>query len=427
MANRLLFTRLLNSPMVRFIVLVVLLSCQPLLSMAQVSLNEFLAGSFDATQLESLKEQRRFVEENGFKSPVLREVEFRMRSNRFENGLTDYRLRFSPINPWEKAANKKYRNAVEEELDVESKFTLNEIFRVRYQLAIRYLNYLELKRIEENNITFYTSLLALVRSQPRRFDVRGVIDLDKALLRSELQLKDLEAEIELMNRSLLGNGSPSSGLLISRDSLVKLDEISTWEQAMGVSAILNSNLELELSQKERATDEADQKIEETQAFSNLGYLQAEYRVDENRNFGENIGMQLAVLLPVTNPDKPDLERRRLNLLKDLYELEEDKEELTSVIIGTQISLKKALAQHALVFEKLIKYDDFKADELGANNDIKVTIELQEMRSFLYAEEISLYCDALNLYIDQLANSGSLVSTPYMNYLSASKAEFDVYR
>lgn len=413
--------------MVRFIVLVVLLSCQPLLSMAQVSLNEFLAGSFDATQLESLKEQRRFVEENGFKSPVLREVEFRMRSNRFENGLTDYRLRFSPINPWEKAANKKYRNAVEEELDVESKFTLNEIFRVRYQLAIRYLNYLELKRIEENNITFYTSLLALVRSQPRRFDVRGVIDLDKALLRSELQLKDLEAEIELMNRSLLGNGSPSSGLLISRDSLVKLDEISTWEQAMGVSAILNSNLELELSQKERATDEADQKIEETQAFSNLGYLQAEYRVDENRNFGENIGMQLAVLLPVTNPDKPDLERRRLNLLKDLYELEEDKEELTSVIIGTQISLKKALAQHALVFEKLIKYDDFKADELGANNDIKVTIELQEMRSFLYAEEISLYCDALNLYIDQLANSGSLVSTPYMNYLSASKAEFDVYR
>ena len=304
MANRLLFTRLLNSPMVRFIVLVVLLSCQPLLSMAQVSLNEFLAGSFDATQLESLKEQRRFVEENGFKSPVLREVEFRMRSNRFENGLTDYRLRFSPINPWEKAANKKYRNAVEEELDVESKFTLNEIFRVRYQLAIRYLNYLELKRIEENNITFYTSLLALVRSQPRRFDVRGVIDLDKALLRSELQLKDLEAEIELMNRSLLGNGSPSSGLLISRDSLVKLDEISTWEQAMGVSAILNSNLELELSQKERATDEADQKIEETQAFSNLGYLQAEYRVDENRNFGENIGMQLAVLLPVTNPDKP---------------------------------------------------------------------------------------------------------------------------
>ena len=413
--------------MVRFIVLVVLLSCQPLLSMAQVSLNEFLAGSFDATQLESLKEQRRFVEENGFKSPVLREVEFRMRSNRFENGLTDYRLRFSPINPWEKAANKKYRNAVEEELDVESKFTLNEIFRVRYQLAIRYLNYLELKRIEENNITFYTSLLALVRSQPRRFDVRGVIDLDKALLRSELQLKDLEAEIELMNRSLLGNGSPSSGLLISRDSLVKLDEISTWEQAMGVSAILNSNLELELSQKERATDEADQKIEETQAFSNLGYLQAEYRVDENRNFGENIGMQLAVLLPVTNPDKPDLERRRLNLLKDLYELEEDKEELTSVIIGTQISLKKALAQHALVFEKLVKYDDFKADELGANNDIKVTIELQEMRSFLYAEEISLYCDALNLYIDQLANSGSLVSTPYMNYLSASKAEFDVYR
>ena len=111
----------------------------------------------------------------------------------------------------------------------------------------------------------------------------------------------------------------------------------------------------------------------------------------------------------------------------MYELEEDKEELTSVIIGTQISLKKALAQHALVFEKLIKYDDFKADELGANNDIKVTIELQEMRSFLYAEEISLYCDALNLYIDQLANSGSLVSTPYMNYLSASKAEFDVYR
>ena len=162
---------------------------------AQFTMEGYLSNAVASTEIESIKEQQYYVAQHGFKSPIIREVELRMRASRFENGsLDDYKLRFSPINPFERKANKNYRNVVQEQLNVELKFGLNEVLRVRYQVLIDHVYLSQQILLQEQQLQFFENLLKMTQSQPKRFELKDVMQLDKELLGLQLSLEKLTNE-----------------------------------------------------------------------------------------------------------------------------------------------------------------------------------------------------------------------------------------
>lgn len=95
--------------------------------LAQFSMEGYLSNAVSDSELQFFKDRQDFVNENGFKSPILREVEFRARVRTFDEGFSDYRLRFSPLNPFEIAANKDYRNELNQQLSISYLLNLEEV------------------------------------------------------------------------------------------------------------------------------------------------------------------------------------------------------------------------------------------------------------------------------------------------------------
>ena len=79
------------------IVLTVLLILSACPLWGQFSMEAYLGRSRYDVDLQSFQSVRDYIDNSKFRSPLLREVEVRLRENQNQDGIDDYRLRFSPI------------------------------------------------------------------------------------------------------------------------------------------------------------------------------------------------------------------------------------------------------------------------------------------------------------------------------------------
>lgn len=393
---------------------------------AQFTMEGYLSNAIASTEIESIKEQQYYVAQHGFKSPIIREVELRMRASRFENGsLDDYKLRFSPINPFERKANKNYRNVVQEQLNVELKFGLNEVLRVRYQVLIDHFYLSQQISLQERQLRFFENLIKMAQSQPKRFELKDVMQLDKELLGLQLSLEKLTNERAQLTYLIRQTYAYSGQIDIKPNQLIRLDQILGMLPERLDTTGFENNLLIQNEQQKQLVAESELNIRKKESFSDMGYLQAEYRYSDNQDIGESLGLQVAVLIPVTNPDKPDLERRRLDMLEDMKQLEEDKRNVDASMEFTRMEMESLFRQHMMVSSKKSKYEQLQLTANSKSSSIDTNIELYTLLADLNSKELGLYASILEKYITQLANYGLLVESPFINYLSKDQIQFSI--
>ena len=287
---------------------------------AQFSMEKYLSNSVQAIEIKSIQNQQQYLVESSFRSPILREVEFRMRANQFGEGLDDYRLRFSPLNPFERSANKNYSAVIEEQKKMEFRWTLNEVFKSRYGMMIKHFYLYQQQQNLSKKVTFYNDLLSLARLRPNTYSVKDVIRTDRSILKAQIKLAELKGSQEQLEYLINQTYSYAGELTWDKNLLIKPAQISDWLKEHNVPAIDN-NLFIQNEIKKGILAESEFTIKKQESFSNIGYVQAEYREDADNTFGQKLGIQVAMTIPIVNPDKPDLARRRLKMIKDIQELE----------------------------------------------------------------------------------------------------------
>ena len=57
-------------------------------------------------------------------------------------------------------------------------------------------------------------------------------------------------------------------------------------------------------------------IEKSESLNNIGYFQAEYDTERGDEPYDHFGYQIGIRIPIVNPDKPQLNRRKLALMDD---------------------------------------------------------------------------------------------------------------
>ena len=169
-------------------------------------------------------------------------------------------------------------------------------------------------------------------------------------------------------------------------------------------------------------DEQRIVVEKAEGRRNIGYIQAEYDRWSGNEFAKHFGVQIGVRLPITNADKPDLSRRKLNLIEDKADIVREKTVLDVQCELLKLDLDYLFSQNGLITGAIENDILLKLLRQDRNLKPKGLIEAQKSILKMKKYEKLIRWDIYKSFIDYLYYSGKLVDVPVRNYLSEKLEE-----
>lgn len=396
-------------------------------SFSQFDMEGFLSTSRSDISLNPSQSKLDFLNENNFNGPWLSRVEFRTRSNDANISQDDFRLRFTPANPAELKANKRYYNKQIVLLNLEYQEALNKALKQRYLIMVNHLFEFEKVAYLEKQLDVNRQLIEMMNlgSGTYSMDLGDLIDAESNEL--DLNLSIGNAKIELKEIVYLIN------------EVYEFNGEINWneEEIIEVQGILNLFEEF----KAHPTGEhiyltkIDQKnalaaerfnIEKSETLRNIGYFQAEYDVDRGNESSEHFGYQIGIRIPIVNPDKPDLNRRKLALMDDEEVLEEKKDEYRREMELAVLRMEHYAHQYYEINKKLTAFSKQNFLSLQSpekSPKISDLIKLNEFHIELRDRKNSVQKKIYETYLNYLDLNGKLSEAPLRNFLSKDLTEF----
>ena len=395
-----------------------LLLVRSFIASGQIAPIDILSSQFSENELSVLDARKDFLEENKFNSPWFRELDFRVRSNDTEVDLEDYRLRLGLLNPKEIKANRKYYQLLLDQQSLERKKLINDILLRRYELLIEHFYLSNTLTINAGYVLELQQLRDLVINETS--DIAEVVDLEMEITKLELRNTNLRQQSEIVQ---LGLGIAENQLLKwNNDDVVNPLDVNN---IISLNTGDNRPLGVLEVEQELEREETILSIKKAEAFSNLGYLQAEYDSDRGNDFERHFGFQIGIQIPVFNRDRPNIQRRQLEIVEDRAKLEMIKQEELVRFSEYKSNIKHLADQYTVVEKSFSKLDTLKALTAQNGATIKSYSALAEYDYFLLSRGITLQSNLLRQYVQLLHLQGILSDEPYVNYLSSGLENFSI--
>jgi len=386
----------------------------------QFDVNTYLSNSSSEIEMQSIKEQWRYLSETDFRSPFFRELEFRVRARDFDTGPDDYRFRLSPLNPYERRANKQYSTVIGVQMESQKVVEFSSVLEKRYLIIIRHIYLKKATDLEKSASDYYHHLLET--KSKFKGSAKDLIELDRRLLSIALHQDDLQAEIDKAEYLIRLGYQFEGDISWGNYPLVTVETIQA--QLMQFNDFNpETNIYVKNEQNKIRVGEKNLEVNRQEAFSNIGYVQAEYRPYRGESFSETAGVQIGFQLPVVNPDRPDQERRKLRLIKDKKDVSEVKREVELNIYNYKNSLTKTIQKYERVSKKLTSLQEFAISTTFSN--VESLLELREYKDELQEMQLDMYIQIFSAYIHWLHYYGKLVEVPYRNYLTDNVDIFEM--
>ena len=377
---------------------------------AQFDPNVYLGRLTTEAEVAAIQKRIEFLRTEDVSSPFVREVEVRARMRDLETSPDDYRFRLSPLNPAERKANQRYFDVLRQQFESEKRVVWSNILTSRYLNLIRLAHIEAMERVNRTALERYQNLI--MSNNQGEYSGKERIRLEKRVLFVNLDQSELKHDKEEV-AYLIGKSVDFEGPL----SLAGFNLISPESIARSYRSLLADSLQNVLVHNEQQkvrVREAELEVNEKESFGDIGFVQAEYRGDNGNTAAERLGFQVGVSLPIVNPDRPDLQRRRLELIEEQYELTEIETELEDEQFAHENLLKLRLRQYQRLDSTLTVIKTF---DQAAINDVETLLEIEDFKHDLEVRMLSVYEDLLIEYIGLLEKRGLLVREPLINYLS----------
>jgi hypothetical protein len=301
------------------------------------------------------------------------------------------------------------------QLELQRQVSLSELLKSRYTMIVRIISLQEEMKLEQQNLKTLDQLKLLAKD-----DKSELVKIDFDLTKSKIRLVEFEGRLSELITELRSYYTFEGQLQIESEQMISVADVRSrlleYKQREFNSILYESRkLELEIEKSEL-------NIRQTESFSNIGFVQAEFRERRGETFDEQFGIQFGFNIPIVNPDKPDLQRRKLNMIEEekslsIYKMKIDKE------------VKQIESQLDVLFKKwdLLNSKSAEINKLLNLNstDLDLLFELivyQQALNQRLAE--TRYAITLN-YLEWLELSGLLVSNPLRNHLSIAYEQLDI--
>jgi hypothetical protein len=391
---------------------------------AQFSANEFLNQARNDVRLYEYEQKSKFLEKNPYKSPWIQRTEFRVRTNDLNISADDYRFRINPTNPFEIRENKKYYQMEFDLLFSDYQKSLNSALIERYQLLLDYLEYDDRILQKNTQIGLFQDELRILDAQADDpgFSLIDYLEARESLIQARLESNQLEHQKNLVQMEIRTKYSFEGDIAADQVILVDLQTIRNWigtifNEFDTVDNILIKNLH----QKNLLTEQRI-KLEKAEDRRNIGFLQAEYDRERGNELNDHMGFQIGVRIPLTNPDRPDMNRSKIDLLEDQADLMEKKAEVSLQGELSRLKLDYLFNQYDLIASEMDNNDFVKI--LSRSPDLKPDDLIKARRAILRLKRLEheIKWEIYNAYIEYLYFSGRLIEPPLRNYLSANLEE-----
>lgn len=408
-----------------FITTIILIMCCIGLQ-AQFSMEEFLGTAREDLSLKSAQDKMDFLKENNFNGPWLSRVEVRSRSNDANLSQEDFRFRLTPGNPSELKAYKRYYDKQVDFLSLEYQDLLNTALRERYFLAIDHVFESRQKQNLEKQLEINRRLLDLINQSTGVYemDIGNLIDAESDDLDMTLKIENVNIRLNELEYLMKEYYQFSGEINWNQNQLLEINDIlNLFEEIRQGSTGAHINL-VKMEQRNQLAAERF-NIEKSESLRNIGFFQAEYDTDRGSEVSDHFGYQIGIRIPIVNPDKPDLNRRKLATMDDEALLEERKNNYRKKMELSVLRMDNYANQYNEIQDKLAfmqsrNYLSFQSLDKAVK--ISDLIKMNEFYMDLLDNKSDVEKKIYENYLEYLDLCGKLSEAPLRNYLSKGLPE-----
>ncbi|MBA4053261.1 MAG: hypothetical protein C0490_00975 [Marivirga sp.] len=403
-----------------FLCLSLLLSLGNSPSYAQLSIAEFLQSAKSAYELTTFEEQIRYLETKPYRLSPLRQMEFRTKNNQLDPSRQDYGVRFSPANPWEIKNNSNYFKQYKTVLSLEKELALKEALITRYTFVAELLYFQELRTLKEEDNRLVTTQLSILEKQSNSdfFNGEDYLELKLDQMDKTVELEEASFDLDNQIRKMSGIYPEVSNnrLKWQYKDILSVDRI----QKITDSLLAVHSTPVTLTYRENKINLADQEYLLEKSNINLGFLQTtyeEYRTEQDRR---PWSISLGVTIPVTNPNKGDMTKRRLDAIEAVHDRDEAKAELQTERALSYEQLKSLINRYHDIQDKINEVNvSTLSSTLKAIKDDNPMVALRFNGNLLKLRsiEIKLKHSIVLTYIEFLGRTDNIQQQPLLNYFS----------
>lgn len=386
---------------------------------AQVSIGKFISSASADFEVKTFEAQSLYLEKKPYRLSPLKELEYRHTNYELLDVHNRMGLRLTPANPWELKANNRYYQDYQGTLLLQRELAFREALTERYQAVVDYMYYLESRNLQASRSKILAEQLGILQKQSGS----GLFDADEF---ARLKVDELDFEIDLIATDVelahqvhvmealfpTLHGSP---LTWTTSELITVNQIKAVMDSM-VTASVKSTL-LAYEQQKIRTAQSHYKTEKYNW--NIGFVQGTYDQWRNEQGDVPLILSFGLSIPVTNPNKPDMARRKLQQIEAEYDLEESSNETARDKIIMQDRLANMLTRYNDLERRI---GELKSGELAQSlsrikgGDPFVFVQVLQRVSRLEMLLLKIKRDIFTTYVGYLTFTDRIQRPPLTNYL-----------
>ena len=411
-----------------FVFLIVSASCGEVT--AQVATGEFIRSAFQDHEVRTFDDQLLFLSQRSYRMPAIREVQLRTQNRELLRTQQEYELRVSPANPWEIKANNEYYKNFAGSLSVQREIALRDALLERYWTVIEIVYFQEMKETSAQGMLTLKQQLAILENQvgssyfdPDEFAELKVDELDYGL---ELEEYDHELSNQIYRVERMYPEAHQKSVTWTAKEIIPVNRIKEVADSLSDASVRSS---LIAYQQQQVLLAQSHHTLEKRNF-NLGFVQGSYdrrRVNQERT---PYNISAGVTIPIFNPNKGDMARRKLQVIEAEYDLKEAQDESR---IDKQI-LEKRLGSVVSRYASLKS----RAEDLRNSNFAQTLSEIKGGDPLMYVQFnerlrrlemllIKVHRDILLTYVEYLSYIDHLQQMPLINFLDPQLRQIPVSR
>lgn len=387
---------------------------------AQSGFGQFIRASQNAPAVSMFDLQVDYLNNRPYRLAPIQKLEFRTESNQLDRTRQEYALRVNPANPWELQQNNRYFKELTSSIALEKGIILKEVLIERYTLIIELVTYAGLRDLAQRKLELTQTSLSMLEKQQLSgyFDGEDYVDLKLEEMDKSVDVDEAAYETENAIRKV-SSIFPEAAQAAKNWNLAEVITIEQIENLLdSLQTAVPEATSLSYYQKKIELADREYKLEKNNI--NLGYLQAKYedfRIEQGRK-PWSIGLGLTI--PVFNPNKGDMTKRKLESIESQQELKEAKIEMDKDQVRLREQLRDLIVSHRSIEEKIKALNiSSLARTLNTMQKSNPVAGVRFQGNLIKLEELALKLkqNILITYTEWLASTDALQQLPLTNYLS----------
>lgn len=387
---------------------------------AQSEFGTFIRAAKDDPAVSMFDLQVDYLNGKPYRLAPLQKLELRTESNQLDPTRQEYALRVNPSNPFEVRQNSLYFKELKSSIALEKGVVLKEVLVDRYTLIIELVTYAGLRDLAQRKLELTQTSLSMLEKQ----QLSGYFDGEDYV---DLKLEEMDKSVEVDEATYEAENAARKVVAIFPDAAASvkvwnISEVITIQQIEKLLDSLQTAMPeaTTLSYYQKKIDLADREFKLERNNINVGYAQVKYqdfRIDQGRK-PWSIG--LGVVVPLFNPNKGDMTKRKLESIESQQELKEAKVELSKDQVRLQEQLRDLITSHRKIEEKIKALNvSSLARTLNTMQKSNPVAGVRFQANLIKLEELALKQkqNILITYTEWLASTDALQQVPLINYLS----------